>query len=931
MVLKKLTNYFKRKKDFVTTYKNSYYTLEEEWGIFIPQNTYLVFSHKQKFLTAINNLLKFSIRSWLKRRKIKNEREKATNLKHLVEEYNTKFILQRLQEHEIFFSGEQDSLGYSLSEEQRLAIIKDDQHNLVVAGAGSGKTSVLTSRVVYLTRRKDKVDKEKILALAFNKNAVIEMEKRLRNVYKTDTEISTFHSLGFTIIHQETKKRPRVLFDGDAFKQRELITSLFQKELQDRPYQKVFLTYLAFHSQPEVKRESFERKKEYFKYMRSLRYRTLNGINVKSISERDIGNFLFMNQIKFIYEPFVEWVTKDDKDKDYRPDFYLPEYKIYIEHWGLNREHKVPQWFTQTSEEYLQKREWKLTQFRIHQKILVETWDYERIEGSLLPNLQNKLAAISPLIEFIPLTYEELVRKTNDFRGHKNEISKLITSFIRTAKCNFYTIAEIEKKVSSKQYSKKQQVFGRLVIAVFKKYQEHLTTEGKIDFNDMINMAVNLVKNNPENYLNQYDHILVDEFQDISHQRKELLRGFVNQQSNTKLFCVGDDWQSIYQFNGSDVDLFVNFERSFPHPEINFLETNYRSTSTIVDMSNQLIGNNKNQFKKIMRSHHQEVSKITVFEFAESFLYNFRARLTNVVGFIQSLLTKNIKPSEIMVISRFRNNLKELEIMCGAEGIPTEVRRGGIRFCTAHSSKGLEANHVIILDVNSGLYGFPCEIQDSSVLEIAKRYKIRGFIQEERRLFYVALTRSKEHIYIYTVQGHNSVFLDEIKNYVTREFIEQTDHQQIEQAVKESGQQTLDSYTNTISPQNHLIYILKLKDDNWYVGKTANLDKEIERIIKGNGPAWTQMHEMETVIKLIEGGDLKQITLAYMKKYGWQKVRGYAWSQRDMRNPPKELRGFVSNLPLQLAYMKKYGWQKVRGYAWSQRDMRNPPKELRGL
>ncbi len=899
MVLKRIKNYFRRKKDFVTTYKNSYYTLEKKWDGFINHYTYLVYTHKQDFLAAIDILLKFSIRSWLKRRKIKNEREKTKNLMGIIEEYNAKFVLQRLQDHHSFFSGKEDSLGYSLSEEQRMAIVKDDQHNLVVAGAGSGKTSVLTSRVVYLTRRKDKVDVERILALAFNKNAVNEMEKRLRKVYKVNAKISTFHSLGFSIIHEETKKRPRVLFDGDEFKQGELISSLFLKELHNKKYQNLFLTYIAFHSQPEVKKESFERKEEYFKYMRNLRYRTLNGINVKSISERDIGNFLFMNQVTFIYEPLVEWVTKDDKEKDYRPDFYLPEYKIYIEHWGLNKEHKVPQWFTQTSQEYLEKRQWKLNQFNIHHKTLVETWDYERIEGILLPNLQRNLLRINPAIKFIPLTYEQLVKKTNDFRSHKNEISKLIMSFIKTAKCNFYTIVDIEKKVSRTRYSKKQQVFGKLAIAVFAKYQDYLKKEEKIDFNDMINMAVNLVKNNPENFVNRYDHILVDEFQDISHQRKELLRGFVNQQSRTKLFCVGDDWQSIYQFNGSDVDLFVNFGHSFPYPEINFLETNYRSTSTIVDMSNHLIANNKNQFKKQMRSHQQGQSTITIFEFAETFIYNFRLRLTKVLSFIQSLLVKDIKPSEIMVISRFRNNLKELEIMCGAEGIPTEARRGGIRFCTAHSSKGLEAYHVIILDVNSGLYGFPCEIQDSSVLEVAKRYQIRGFIQEERRLFYVALTRSKEHIYIYTVQGHNSVFLDEIKQYVTREFIEQNGNQRLEQPIKEEAQKTLDSHAQIppksqkpkeINMENHLVYILKLKDDNWYVGKTANLDKEIKRIIKGKGPAWTQMHELETVVKLIEGGDLKQITLSYMKKYGWQHVRGYAWSQRDMKNPPKELR-----------------------------------------
>ncbi|GAG83755.1 unnamed protein product, partial [marine sediment metagenome] len=119
---------------------------------------------------------------------------------------------------------------------------------------------------------------------------------------------------------------------------------------------------------------------------------------------------------------------------------------------------------------------------------------------------------------------------------------------------------------------------------------------------NLINLAVELTNKEPKKDINRYEHVLVDEFQDISYQRLELIKCFVNENSNTKLFCVGDDWQSIYQFTGSDVRFFVNFKDYFPNPEITYLNSNYRSSQTIVGMSNELIANNKKQITKETRS-----------------------------------------------------------------------------------------------------------------------------------------------------------------------------------------------------------------------------------------------------------------------------------------------------------------------------------------
>ena len=749
--------------------------VEDDWQSFLKKDTYLIFDEKQQFIDTINQSARIPRISWFyfkTRKKLKIIKNDLTRLKEVISNYNNIFIRRRLEEYSSFFDGKDDNLKFPLDEDQRLAIIRDDKHNLVVAGAGSGKTSVLTARIAFLIRRKDNIDPDRILALAFTRNAAKEMEERIRKNYRLEVSISTFHSLGWSIIKQETKKRPNLVFNGDKNDQYLLITDILKNLLNDKKYQDILIQYIAYHPEQEVKEESFEHKREYYRYMRNKKYTILNNIEVKSIGERDVGNFLFLHNIEFKYEPLVEWVDKSEEDKQYHPDFYLPEYDIYIEHWGLNERCEVAPWFTITSQEYLEMRKWKLGQFEKHQKVLVETWNYEKSQGDLTDNLQKKLKDVNPEIEFIQIPYEELVEKVFNFREQRYEISNLIVSFIRIAKANYLKPKKIEKRINSGKYSKKQVVFGKLALEVYRRYQEFLLRDDKIDFNDMINLAVKLVKANPEKYYKKYDHILIDEFQDISHQRMKLIQRFVNENSKTKLFCVGDDCQSIYQFTGSDVRFFVNFKDYFPNPEISILNRNYRSSREIVAMSNDLISNNKKQIKKNAYSVIGQAQQPIFIELTEKLGYSFRSQISNYYNLIKTLLSNGVPPSDIMVLSRFNRTLKDLEQHCGANGIPTEYKAGGIRFHSVHGSKGLESTHVIIMNANSGLYGFPCEIQDSSVMELAKRFVTDSHFEEERRLFYVALTRSKKFLYVYSIEDKNSMFLNEINPYLMNIYID---------------------------------------------------------------------------------------------------------------------------------------------------------------
>ncbi|KKM22321.1 hypothetical protein LCGC14_1626530, partial [marine sediment metagenome] len=749
--------------------------IEDEWQDFLKKDTYLISNEKQQLINIINQSAKIPRILWFyfnTRKRFKIIKSDLTSLGEIISNYNNIFIQKRLKEYSSFFEGKDDQLKFPLDDDQRKAIIRDDKHNLVVAGAGSGKTSVLTARIAYLIRRKDNIDPERILALAFTKNAAKEMEERIRKNYNMKVGISTFHSLGWNIIKEETKRRPNLLFDGNEHDQYTLIKDIFRNLLSEKKYKDILIQYIAYHPEQEVKEENFEHKREYYTYMRNKNYTTLNNIEVKSIGERDVGNFLFLHNIEFKYEPLVEWVDKDEEDKQYHPDFYLPEFNIYIEHWGLNKRCEVAPWFTITSQEYLENRKWKLGQFEKHQKVLVETWNYERNQGILVDNLKQKLKNLKPEIEFSPIPYGELVEKVYSFKEQRKEISKLIVSFIRIAKANYLKPKKIEKRIESGNYTQKQVVFGKLALEVYRRYQEFLTKDDKIDFNDMINLAVKFVKANPEKYHGKYDHILIDEFQDISHQRMKLIQKFVNDNSNTKLFCVGDDCQSIYQFTGSDIRFFVNFKDYFPNPEVSILNRNYRSSREIVAMSNDLISNNKKQIKKNAFSVIGQAQQPIFIELTKKLGYSFRNQISNYYNLIKILLSNGVSPSDIMVLSRFNRPLKDLEQYCGANGIPTEYKAGGIRFHSAHGSKGLESTHVIIVNANSGLYGFPSEIQDSSVMELAKRFVTDSYFEEERRLFYVALTRSKRFLYVYSIEDKNSMFLNEINQYLMNIYID---------------------------------------------------------------------------------------------------------------------------------------------------------------
>ncbi len=296
-----------------------------------------------------------------------------------VENFNKELVERRKKECEFLFN--KSTAG--LNDEQKTAIITDDRHNLVVAGAGSGKTEVLITRIAYLVLRKQEtIPPGRILALAFQNKAAKEIEERLKKRFGIEVKIETFHSLGLEILTKASLK-PALKFDGDNFESgyNEFIAQLYIKEEKEPLFQDKLFAYMLYFGDNELIKHAsdFEKKDEWYQYMRNLTYTALDGTKVKSEGERTILNFLFTHEIngkyiKVLYEHPAEWLnykTEKNEMKTPKPDFFLPEYNIYIEHWALDENGKVPDWFDQ---DYKRGMSAKIERFKQQKKYsLIET------------------------------------------------------------------------------------------------------------------------------------------------------------------------------------------------------------------------------------------------------------------------------------------------------------------------------------------------------------------------------------------------------------------------------------------------------------------------------------------------------------------------------------------------------------------------------
>ncbi|MCZ7400915.1 MAG: UvrD-helicase domain-containing protein [Candidatus Methanoperedens sp.] len=506
---------------------------------------------------------------------------------------------------------------------------------------------------------------------------------------------------------------------------------------------------------------------------------------VKSEGERTIFNFIFTHKIneKYInlrYEHPAEWMNYTNEKGEIttpKPDFFLPEYNIYIEHWAIDEWGNVPEWFDQ---DYRKGMNAKIDGFKNQKKYsLIETTYGEFKSNNFINNFENKL--IKEIrrkypdkdFDFTEIGYSELVERVWKNRKESMERNpRDIANFITKAKTNGLTPEKIVERLEKEKWTLKQKAFAELALVIYWEYEKELRLTNEIDFSDMINQAILDLNKNKSLYENSFDHILIDEYQDISRQRYLLIKALMAKNLNCKLFCVGDDWQSIMGFAGSNLEFFIKFQDYFDHPARTDLSINYRSIKSIVDAGAELIKyNGDGQLPKQTIANNNHEKKIRVFSYSHKNTSIYHEQTAeHCVNMVKEYQMKGYSPQDIMILYRSRKirlfNL--INDRAGFNKVSIQENSQSPRYSplmTIHKSKGLQAKVVFLLCVDKGLYGFPSEIEDPFIFEPAMYGKPNNKEEEERRLFYVAITRSKEDVIIYTQKDNESMFLKEIQKY----------------------------------------------------------------------------------------------------------------------------------------------------------------------
>ena len=623
------------------------------------------------------------------------------------------------------------------------AVAKDDMRSLVLAPAGSGKTRCLTSRIAYLVEKG--ANPEGILGITYTKPATLEMQKRLRDVYGLNVEIRTLHSFARKMGVASPNYRKDTVSD---MKKDEILKGALLDALSGDPavasaFSSVLNSFRSYT--PRVPSDHG--------------IPTINGVLVKSDEERMIYDFLLLNGLSPMYEKRVEWASSDRHHQSYRPDFYLPEYDIYIEHWGIDRNGKVADFFVSRSQthdaswEYMEEMKWKRGQFREHGKKLVETYHYEASEGTLLLGLESKLQAMG--VTPRPVSPDYIQKQVARLAPTLDPFTEQMASFISVAKRSGFTPSDIRFRLELQGWSEEQKAFAKLMAPVWEGYDRALKKENMIDYDDMITCALDVAHANGP--VGAYSHVLIDEYQDITDGQLQIVKYVLERNKGARLFCVGDDMQNIFSFAGSNVRNILDFQTMFPHTEITVLSTNYRNSGTIVSASVSIMGTVKSAIKKDVVPFLQHGEKIVLVTKRGGNGNYDEWEKKSVEALIDRIMQSKEDGETVMVLSRHNFRLNSIE----------NSHRNSVEMKTVHKAKGKEADYVIILGVINDVSGFPPDRGDRDIMVVARR-KARSkdeVMEEERRLWYVAVTRARKRLYILTESGRESPFLVEIKEF----------------------------------------------------------------------------------------------------------------------------------------------------------------------
>ncbi len=653
-----------------------------------------------------------------------------------------------------------------LTEEQARAVICFENRVQVIASAGSGKTSTMVAKAAYALHR-NLVPAEKILLLAFNKDAAKELEARIRDRLRplglagNAITAQTFHAFGLGVIGKATGRKPSLapwLEGGQAVAHMLRIVD----ELKDaNPAFRMrweFFRIVLFRDLPGPGKEE-EGPTDWDAQSRTSSFRTLQGELVKSHGERMIADWLFFNGVTYEYEPKYEIDTVDAEHRQYTPDFYYPDIDVYHEHFALDSHGRAPATF----EGYIEGVQWKRETHQQYETTLLETTMAGVKDGTAFSYLEKELTDRGIILAPDP---DRVVKGPTPIDDER--LIRTFRTFLIHVKNNQLTEAELQERLhdqDTQSFQFRHAMFLSLFGEIWAKWEEHLTAGEYIDYEDMLNRAVEHLETGSWN--GGYDLVMVDEMQDASYGRARLAKALVDKPGKY-LFAVGDDWQSINRFAGADLSVMTRFEQWFGPGETLRLEKTFRSPQSICDVSSAFIQQNPAQLsKRVVSSTPDSPRSISAISVSEPDQYagiigRYLEELNRAVQDGTVVPTNGTKV-QVRVLGRYRKQLKHMP----AEFAQSNRSRGrweylDVQYDTIHSSKGMEADYIIILGLTKGRDAFPSEIVDDPVLQLAMPHGDSFPMAEERRLFYVALTRAKRQVLLLTVQNKESSFLLEL-------------------------------------------------------------------------------------------------------------------------------------------------------------------------
>ncbi|MEJ2802534.1 UvrD-helicase domain-containing protein [Comamonadaceae bacterium PP-2] len=649
-----------------------------------------------------------------------------------------------------------------LTDEQIHACVCMDDAVMVVAAAGSGKTSTIVAKTGYALHE-GLASPDQILLLAFNRATAGEVGQRIAEQLKDVPQVekvrsSTFHAFGIDVIATATGKKPSLAPwvdptnpGADVREVGKIIRTLCEQNIAFKRDWDLFRTVYARDvgkwgepGEPEA-------------YANGVRgFRTAQGEVVKSREERMIADWLFYNGVAYEYERPYEHDTADHLHRQYVPDFYYPQASLYHEHFALNDRGEAPKKFSN----YMAGVKWKR---ELHPKMgtaLFETTSHGLLSGKAIPALKAALINRGVLPKFDstrqaiglqPVHEKDLARSFRVFQQH-----------VKNNGLSHQNLLDSLKKQSKDGFG----VRLRLYLAIFERiaaeWERRLKAGNFIDFEDMLVLAAAHVESGA--YKSPYTLILSDEFQDSSSARIRLLKALVTPLNPPKHLCVvGDDWQGINRFAGSDITVMAVFEKTFENATRLTLNTTFRCPQSLCDASSQFILANPAQIEKKVKTTSSETkTPMLAYGFSDQagivgYVEQQLAHMHHLLG-IGKLTPANGARITVMLLGRYHHDKPAILALWQSRF----GDRLAINFHTVHGSKGREAEYVFVINVLGGTRGFPSQIQDDPALQLAMPEPDPFPFSEERRLFYVSMTRARKQVRFYTTLAQPSQFLVEL-------------------------------------------------------------------------------------------------------------------------------------------------------------------------